>query len=429
MNASVVVSFALAFRLALMPGVADAAATPAPNAAAFSEKLVIYLARGAQNACGPGCDRWIAVEGKVDADAAPRVRRFLRSLKDGRRPIYFYSPGGSVPQAFAIGRLLRSLKATARVGLTTVPACAGGTQFDDACLKIKGGGEVAATVASRRAVCASSCVYMLLGATTREIAPDAVLGVHHSKLTMLFHGHPSAQQRSAATARSRDGADRDLSAFIRTMGISHDLFELTESVPFESIHLLTRSELFRFRIDMRPLVQTVWSFETSRGGVVRKLATVRDGDGPFVRAMEWRLYCEGKNRVRLMFLREFDKDAAGTVSVALTAGAEKPPSFEPHPARLGTYEAWTAVMAADDVDMLVAVSRLEIGVSVMAPDGTARPLMFEIETAGLEEAWAQLKAVCAAVPGVISNQMAFPVAGPGHAASGRGAGLDAAAPK
>ena len=169
----------------LAPG--ELRAEPVPAAAGFEPKLIIYLARGPANSCGPGCDRWIAVEGIVDAGAAARISRFLRDVKDTRRPIYFHSPGGSVEPAYAIGRLLRSRKAVARVGRTIVAACAAGTQIDDACLKIKnGGGEVEAAISTYHAMCNSACSYLFLGATTREVAPDAAVAVHNSKLTLSF---------------------------------------------------------------------------------------------------------------------------------------------------------------------------------------------------------------------------------------------------
>jgi hypothetical protein len=40
----------------------------------FAPRLIIYNARG-PDFCGSGCDRWIAVEGEVDAGAAARVGR------------------------------------------------------------------------------------------------------------------------------------------------------------------------------------------------------------------------------------------------------------------------------------------------------------------------------------------------------------------
>src|SRR5258708_13632688 len=63
-------------------------------------ELIIYSAKGAPNSCGPGCDRWIAIEGKIDAGAAARVERFFREQKDTQRPIYFHSPRGEMRQAF-----------------------------------------------------------------------------------------------------------------------------------------------------------------------------------------------------------------------------------------------------------------------------------------------------------------------------------------
>ncbi len=117
----------------------EARAEPSAEKAGFTPKLIIYLAKGRADSCGPGCDRWIAVEGEVDSGAAARIRRFLSNVKDTQRPIYFHSPGGSVEQSFAIGRLLRSRKAIARVGRTIVTACVAGSQVDDDCLKIKNG--------------------------------------------------------------------------------------------------------------------------------------------------------------------------------------------------------------------------------------------------------------------------------------------------
>ena len=77
---------------------------------------------------------------------------------------------------------MRSRKAIARVGRTMVGACGSGTQVDDACVKIKtAGGEVEAEIATSRAMCNSACGYLLLGATTREVAPDAVVAVHNTK--------------------------------------------------------------------------------------------------------------------------------------------------------------------------------------------------------------------------------------------------------
>ncbi len=205
---------------------------------------MVYLAKGPANSCGPGCDRWIAVEGNLDRNAAARIRRFLQGVKDSERPFYFNSPGGAVEQAFVIGRLLRSRKAVARVGRTIVAACGADSQVDDACLKIKAGGsEVPAEIVTRHAVCNSACAYLFLGATTREVAPDATMAVHSSKFSLVVSGNPSPELITAATNRGLARADREREAFVAAMGISHELIDLIKTVKFENAHVLTRPEL------------------------------------------------------------------------------------------------------------------------------------------------------------------------------------------
>jgi hypothetical protein len=374
------------------------AQTPAEKAG-FSSKLVIYLAKGAANSCGPGCDRWIAVEGEVDVGAAARIRRFLSTVKDTQRPIYFHSPGGAVEPSFVIGRLLRSRKAIARVGRTIVTACAAGTQIDAACLKIKNGsGEIEAELKTRNAMCNSACGYLFLGATTREVAPDAALAVHNSKLTLVLHGHPPPQVVAEFRARSMDRADRERAAFVAAMGIKSELVDLIRTVKFESLHVLTRPELYRFGIDTRSFSETPWMLETTARPYVRKLALAKQGDGASFRMMEWHLLCENKDRPRLMFVREFDEGAAGKNTVMMSAGSEKSVAFGRFPARVGKYEVWSDTVAPDAMKAMLSATTLQMGEAISGADGKAKLSTFDIDTSGLESAWMQLLTSCPAAP-------------------------------
>ena len=303
------------------------AETPAEKAG-FAPRLIIYNAKGPANSCGPGCDRWIAVEGQVDEGAAARVSRFLRDVKDSKRPIYFHSPGGSVRPSYVIARLLRGRKAVARIGRTIAAACAGGTQVDAACLKVKtAGGEVEAELTTRNAMCNSACGYLFLGATTREVAPDAAIAVHNSRLTLLVRGPFSAQQIADFKQRGMERADRERAAFVVSMGISRELDDLIKTVKFESLHVLTRAELYRFGIDTRPLPETPWTLEAASRPYVRKIAAAKQGDGASFRTMEWRLFCENKDRARLMFVRESDQSGGGLKTMMLAAGSDKSVAF------------------------------------------------------------------------------------------------------
>ena len=392
--------------LSLMSG--ELCAKPIPAIPGFAPRLIIYLAKGPADSCGPGCDRWIAIEGNVDQDAASRIRRFLREIKDTQRPIYLHSPGGVVEPAYMIGRLLRNRKAVARVGQTVVAACSAGTQVDDACLKIKtSGDEVQAEIVTRRAMCNSACGYLFLGATTREVAPDAAMGVHNSKLTMVFHGHPSAQQIADFTELSTARADRERASFIQSMGISHELNNLIRTVKFESMHTLTRPELYRFGVDTRKMAETAWTLETAARPYIHKFALGKKDDASF-RTMEWRLFCESKGRARLVFIREFDKDAAGLNSVIATVGSERLVAFGAFPARIGTYEAWGEAIGSDAMKMLLAASHLQIGEGTLMPDGKTTREIFDIDTSGLEAAWTQLLASCPAAPTNVRPAIASP---------------------
>jgi hypothetical protein len=388
----------LLFAVLILVAAIAHAETPAEKAG-FEPKLVIYLAKGAADSCGPGCDRWIAVEGQVDQGAADRVRHFLRGVKDTQRPIYFHSPGGSVDQAYAIGRLLRSRKAIARVGRSVVATCAAGFQIDEACLTVKtASGEVEASIQTRRAMCNSACGYLFLGATTREVAPDAFIGVHSSRLTLIVHGFATARQVTEIRERDIVKANRERASYIAAMGINRELDDLIKTVKFESMHVLTRPELYRFGIDTRALTETPWMLETADRPYARKLALARKQDGSAFRTLEWRLFCENEERARLMFVREFDPGAAGTISIALMAGSEKPLAFGTFPARAGKYEVWSDTMAPDTIKAVMDAPRLQMGEGSPAAEGKTNLSIIDIDNSGLRQAWTRLLTSCRSAP-------------------------------
>ncbi|MCK1390935.1 hypothetical protein [Bradyrhizobium sp. 1] len=378
----------------LLPG-ALRAETPAEKAG-FVSKLTIYLAKGAPDACGPGCDRWIAIEGQIDQEAAPRIRRFLAGVKDMQRPIYFHSPGGNVDQSYAIGRLLRSRKAVARVGRTIVTACASGTQVDAACLKVKNtSGEVEAELTTYRAMCNSACGFLLIGATSREVAPDAAVAVHNSRLTLLFHGNPPPQVVAEARRRRIASGERDRTAFIAAMGISRELDDLIQTVKFENLHVLTRPELYRFGIDTRPLAETTWKLEKEARPFVRKFAVLKKENGTSFRMMEWRLSCENRTRVPLTFAGEIDEATAGKSTILMTADAEAGKQAGGSPVRSGKYEVWRGSTDADTVKAMLASRVLHVRETTTMPDDKTDTTKFDIDMTGLTAAWTQLKSSCA----------------------------------
>src|SRR5260370_8749781 len=84
MNIRVLLCFALSMPLLLLTVLARAA--PNPEVAAHMPELIIYSAKGAPNSCGPGCEPWMAIKGKVDARAPPRAPPFSHHHKRTPRP-------------------------------------------------------------------------------------------------------------------------------------------------------------------------------------------------------------------------------------------------------------------------------------------------------------------------------------------------------
>jgi hypothetical protein len=286
----------------------------------------VYLAKGPPDSCGSGCDRWIAVEGKMDKAAAARVRSFFRKQKTSKLPIYLHSPGGDVRQALAIGRMLRERKATARVARTMVKECGPDGQAEPACLKLKQSGrELESELTATSAFCNSACTYLLFGATTREVDPDVTLGVHSARVTMSYHGGraPPLAVRELAARRAVERLNRDLADYLVAMGIDRGLQDLVKTVKFEQMHALRWDELVRFGIDKRELVETNWRFN-DRGtrSYVDKIVQARTAADPKAfRTQHWRLSCLNAPHMRLDYVRVSTGEALA--SVVLRFGADQ----------------------------------------------------------------------------------------------------------
>src|SRR5437867_218591 len=79
-------------------------AASAASAATDAERLLeslnkippmeFFIAKGAPDACGPGCDSWIAAGGRIVAETPAKLRKLLKELDQRKLPIFFSSPGG-----------------------------------------------------------------------------------------------------------------------------------------------------------------------------------------------------------------------------------------------------------------------------------------------------------------------------------------------
>lgn len=148
------------------------------------------------------------------------------------------------------------------------------------------------------AMCNSACGYLFLGATSREVAPDAVLAVHNSRLVLNIQREPPPEVLAEIRQRRMATAERVRAAFIAAMGISRELDDLIRTVTYENLHVLTRAELYRFGIDTRPFAEGTWRLETGARPFISKIAVTKTENGSSFRTMEWRMV-----RIRNITLR------------------------------------------------------------------------------------------------------------------------------
>jgi hypothetical protein len=377
------------------PPIAAPAKRPSP-ADAPAPPVLFYIAHGAPDACGRGCDRWIAVEGQINGDAAGRFKQFIaRHLKDRRLPMYFSSPGGNLEQAIFIGNMLRELSATARVARTIAKECGFEAQTSDVCLKLKRSGrELASDLTTRNAQCNSACPYLMLGAATREVAPDAILGVHSPRVVLRSSGgQPTREMVVAATQRGVERADRLLSNYVVKMGIEGELFDVAKHTKFEDMHVLTRDEMFRFGIDRREFVETPWAFENLGHALIRKSAISRGENGKTWRTLQWRLFCLNTEQFQLDFQRQVSAPPL-LAAISISGGGEKPYAFAFPPAKPAGYEVWGLRMPRSSVQAIADLPQIDLTETSMGPDGRRLAHPEKLSTEGLSASLAGLLAIC-----------------------------------
>ncbi len=359
----------------------------------LTRPVVFYVAKGAADSCGSGCDTWIAIEGQIDNGAAARFRKFFKPLRDRNLPIYITSPGGNLEQALAMGRFLHAKPAVVRVARTVVKECGFEAQDSEACLKLKQSGrELTGDLWTRNAICNSACPYILLGASTREIAPDASLGVHSAKVFTQFLGVvPTPAMLAAVARRGQERSDGLLASYFARMGANSGLLKLVNTVKFEDVHVLTREEIIHFGIDPREHVETPWRFENGGRSMVGMVATGKvEGDSSY-RLLQWRLICVNSEQFELDVQRPATKSVFP--AVAITDAAAAPLYFSQISAKPGGPEFWGVRMKRAAVDELAAEPQFEFIESSQAADGR-HATHTGLSTEGLSRALDMLLPTC-----------------------------------
>lgn len=253
---------ALSSAASLPAGIAAWPSAQAPAKKNISPPIIFFVAKGAANSCGEGCDSWIAAHGEFVSGSAARLKRLLARIGKRDLPIYFFSPGGNGREAMSIGRLMRERKM--RVGVArTVPSDCKDGEFSDSCNALRTSGREIASRLETLSACASACVYALFGGERREVSANARLAVHSSKIVLMRNGRRLALKGAlvAEAARRSRIFEGELDRYTRSMGVDLELLKVARSVPFESSRRLTREEIFKFGIDKRDAGDSGWTVQ------------------------------------------------------------------------------------------------------------------------------------------------------------------------
>ncbi|HET7680817.1 MAG TPA: hypothetical protein VFK79_11880 [Xanthobacteraceae bacterium] len=384
---------------ACLPAAAAQTNSPGKRAATLPLKnpMVFYLAQGEPNACGPGCDQWIAAEGAINQGTAGRMRAFLKLQggKAGKLPIYFNSPGGITTESLAMGRLMRERGITGRVARTIPQVCEGEAKE---CARAKRSGRpLAARLTSIASQCNSACVYAIVGARLREIAPEAHLGIHAAKTVVVGYLPKGANIPTQMRARFKAQNQQLIRRYLVDMGIQPGLLDAAEKIPHESIRALSREEMVRFNIDTRSVVESGWIYDerVSDNGIIFKSIDMTEAGGAEYRKTMLRVSCLGADQLMVGYAREVGPKENSFVPLKFVAAKQEfklVPPAEPVSSNNASkrYDIRRAPVPMLAFESAAAEGRIEL-----APDQSeGRPAVTRLSTVGLASALSSLTRRC-----------------------------------
>jgi hypothetical protein len=386
-------------------GDAQKSKAAAKSAAPKSPPMIFYLAKGDDDACGPGCGEWIAAEGQFDADTAQRLRAFLNRLGKRKLPIFFHSLGGNGTTSIAMGRLLREREITAGVFETMPAGCVGTSEQD--CRALKQSGQVLPSTLRNMANCSSACVFALVGAKVRQVPPGARLGVHSPRVVVPWAqarkiGYSDRQIVSFEKTKLAE-ANGQARRYLQEMKIDVQLFDLLSKVPNESVHYLSRDEIVAFGIDTREFAESRW---IATELLPRQLWTMkyfvagRGQDGKELRTSVVRLECGDAFRTKVSYIRGQGphEKSAGQRTIKFAVGNQTalltslgvPTKMDA--IENGTLFAWSYMYARYDFFEAAAAGQF---VSIIETDMLDPiPRITQLSTAGLSQAIATMRQQC-----------------------------------
>ena len=229
MRVAQALAFALSGLLAL-PSYADLRPRARPR---IAPPMRFVRVTSAEAACKPNCPEWLSAEGRIQLGTAKAFADAIANLKGRRLPILIHSPGGSVPDAAAMGELIRAKGLAVAVARTLITNC------PEASPKCPDGPGTAITGG---AICASACVLVLAGGVERLAGPSARIGVHQIT-TVVSETEGLAHLKSTRKIYEQQGVDAAVQAYLAATGVGEPVMTLMRKTSAASIRWLSPAEL------------------------------------------------------------------------------------------------------------------------------------------------------------------------------------------
>ena len=183
--------------------------------------------------CADTCPQVIGAEGEIKNDTPRKFMQFVAANLDDPRVrsiVFLHSPGGGVEAAMRLGRMFR------KTGVLAVVA-----RIDPA----QAGQGPAVSLPGAR--CFSACVYAFMGAKKRIVPPSSLVGIHRMFFYEDARDSAAGKSRGARTFGSPQFVAQ-LADYASAMGVSKDLIYKAEKIDPDHVHIVTPSELKRWRL-------------------------------------------------------------------------------------------------------------------------------------------------------------------------------------
>jgi hypothetical protein len=175
--------------------------------------------------CGPRCPHVIVADGVIETSTPQAFVDFLKSGAEDRnlkRIVFFNSRGGNVVASMAFGHILRELRIAGVVG------------------RFHSDGDTGPFVGE----CLSACVYAMMGAVRRVAPPGSEVALHRMSIV------ETEAQGWFGQRTKRSFADPPMVAvlarYASRMGVSPALVRAAESLPPDTMHVLSPEEMRRY---------------------------------------------------------------------------------------------------------------------------------------------------------------------------------------